>query len=170
MLIPKLETERFVLRNLIPDQDGFENYLSWMRNEVSNPFIEGVSEQTTLQDLQEYTKLKNESPKAILLGIFVKNKPIHIGNLKLEPLIRGSDTTLGILIGEESWRGKGVGHEVLQKIIEFSFNELGLSQIRLGVDKRNIPAYKLYLKLGFISIDDETKKSLGTSMILRRIQ
>jgi ribosomal-protein-alanine N-acetyltransferase len=142
-------TERFVLRVIHPETDLFQPYLSWMRNEKLSRFIQGVNKNTSLENLHRYVAEKNESPNSLLLGIFHRETSKHIGNLKLEPIVFGVDATLGILIGEEAWRGKGVGFEVMSRVIAYSFDEFKLNRILLGVELNNLPAVRLYEKLGF---------------------
>ncbi|MBV7334263.1 GNAT family N-acetyltransferase [Chloroflexi bacterium TSY] len=56
---------------------------------------------------------------------------------------------LGISIGEKECQGKGLGTEALELFIEYSFRELNLHRIELGVVDYNIRAIKSYEKLGF---------------------
>ena len=142
-------SNRFILRPLNPQQDDFTRYLSWMQNYESNPFILGVRESITLAELYDYVSEKNSLPSAILFGIFTKSDLQHIGNVKLEPITKNKVATLGILVGDESWRGRGVGFEVLSAILDFAFKDLVLKKVELGVDSRNEKALKLYYKLGF---------------------
>jgi RimJ/RimL family protein N-acetyltransferase len=120
-----------------------------MQDSNSNSFIHSVSSSTTKESLISYIKAKEESEFALLFGIFTKNDFEHIGNVKLEPLVLADSATIGILIGEESWRGRGVGFEVLSNLVSFAFSELKLKKVDLGVHIQNIPAINLYRKLGF---------------------
>jgi RimJ/RimL family protein N-acetyltransferase len=65
------------------------------------------------------------------------------------------EATLGILIGEEEWRGKGVGYEVISRVLEFCFVDLELEIVKLGVSKKNLKAVNLYKRLGFIENSHE---------------
>lgn len=164
----KLETNRFLLKSLSPTQDSFENYLSWMQNEKSNPFIQGVNVDLNTQDLVEYVSQKNVSESALLLGIFVIADGTHIGNIKLEPIHPRKSATIGILIGEESWRGKGVGFEVISRVLEFCFADLDLESVELGVSKNNLRAIHLYSRLGFIESDQEPNSSDSIKMMISK--
>lgn len=164
----ELKTNRFILRSISPEKDSFENYLSWMQDEAGNPFIQSVSKETSTQDLREYVTLRNKSDFSILFGIFLENNSEHIGNVKLEPILPSQEATLGILVGEEKWRGKGVGFEVIQAVIDYSFFVLGLNRLKLGVNKNNIAAYNLYKKLGFTHSSAEATSDPGIIMSLER--
>lgn len=60
----------------------------------------------------------------------------------------------GIFIGEDSFRGHGIGRIAAQKTIEFGFERLDLVLIYLFVFDYNMPAIKSYERIGF-------KKSQG---------
>ncbi len=52
-------------------------------------------------------------------------------------------------IGDEDYRGKGIGKEALALTMNFGFQELNLHRIQLNVLSYNKPAINLYEKLGF---------------------
>ncbi len=58
---------------------------------------------------------------------------------------------LGITIGEEKGRGKGLGYQALQ-FLEEQIKAQGLKRIELGVFEFNARAFKLYQKLGYQEI------------------
>ena len=161
-------SERFIIRSLNPRVDDLTNYLSWMRDESSNPFIQGVNKNFLSQDLIEYVSAKNESTTALLLGIFAQPKKTHIGNIKLEPIIPMESATIGILVGEEDWRGRGVGFEVVTRVLEYCFKDLKLETIELGVDSKNISAIKLYRRLGFVENTQEPYSSNSMRMSISK--
>jgi ribosomal-protein-alanine N-acetyltransferase len=164
----QLNTDRFILRTMSPEIENLESYLSWMKNEESNPFIQGVNKDLTAQDLTNYISEKNESKTALLLGIFVKRENIHVGNVKLEPIIPKKWATIGILIGEENWRGKGAGFEVITRVLEFCFTDLELEFVELGVNKNNLKAINLYSRLGFIESAQEASSPESISMSISK--
>jgi [ribosomal protein S5]-alanine N-acetyltransferase len=165
-MLAELTTKRFILRSIHPEIDNFENYLKWMRDEASNPYIQSVNYNMTIEELCEYVSRKNESNDALLFGIFLSDTFKHIGNIKLEPIQPQEEAILGILIGEQEWRGKGVGFEVISRVIEYSFDELKLNRIKLGVDLSNLAAVKLYEKLGF----EPEKKDQANSEIMMSLK
>ena len=58
---------------------------------------------------------------------------------------------IGITIGEESGRGKGIGYHAL-RYLEEQIKLEGLKRIELGVFEFNAPALKLYQKSGYKEI------------------
>ena len=74
----------------------------------------------------------------------------HIGNIKYEPIvIEEYQATMGILIGEKRWRGKGVATEVINASMTWLKRNLGIRKFFLSVDLDNIYAIKAYEKSGF---------------------
>lgn len=55
-----------------------------------------------------------------------------------------------IYIGEERFRSKGIGYQIMKKILKFCFEELELNRVSLDYYDGN-PAQKLYEKCGFKS-------------------
>jgi len=62
-----------------------------------------------------------------------------------------------ILIGEKSMRGKGIGTELMNKLIEYGFNNLKKERIILNVYSWNTGAIKCYEKVGFSQTDKPIK-------------
>lgn len=57
--------------------------------------------------------------------------------------------TLSIGIGEADYRGKGLGAEALELILNYAFNELNLYRVGLDVISTNERAIRAYHKAGF---------------------
>lgn len=163
----EFSSERFVIKSLTAEVDELKGYLSWMRNKKANPFIQGVNENFSSQKLIDYVLEKNNSKTALLFGIFVKPDKTHIGNIKLEPIIPRKSAAIGILIGEEDWRGKGVGFEVMSRVLVYCFKDLELETVELGVNKKNTAAINLYSRIGFI---ENTQSSSASESIKMSIQ
>jgi RimJ/RimL family protein N-acetyltransferase len=150
------ESDRFILRVLRLGQGDYSNYLEWMRDGDSNPFILGVDGDLSLASLQQYIGDKFNSSCSLLLGIYSKNEDLHLGNVKFE-LIEGLETAfeVGILIGEKDWRNKGVATEVLKHSMAFISKETGISRFELGVHLDNLAAIQTYRKVGFQVIEEK---------------
>jgi RimJ/RimL family protein N-acetyltransferase len=165
----ELSSERFAIKSLSPEIDELKVYLSWMRNKNANPFIHGINENFSSQELVDYVSEKNDSSTALLLGIFVKPEDTHIGNVKLEPIIPRKSAAIGILIGEENWRGIGVGFEVITRVLKYCFIDLELELVELGVDKKNLRAINLYTRLGFIENTQELNSHESMRMSISKL-
>ena len=146
-----ISTNRFTLR-LLNESDASERYLGWFEDKMSKQYIAYSS--SSISSLREYINSKNTASDCILWGIFFEGN--HIGNIKYEPIDQKSgQATMGILIGEPAWRGKGVAAEVITATARCLMEQLSISEIILGVDANNIPAIKSYEKLGFRTFDNK---------------
>ncbi|HEY8890320.1 MAG TPA: GNAT family protein [Clostridium sp.] len=68
------------------------------------------------------------------------------------------------LIGEENYRGKGIGTEVLKEILRIGFKDFKFEKITLGVFDFNYGAIKCYENAGFMKekfLENSRKSSTG---------
>lgn len=159
----ELHGEKVFLRTLLPE-DASERYASWLNDPIVNRYLETHS--TDIPKLRAYIEKKWESDQALLLGVFWKETKQHIGNIKLEPIDLSTRTaTLGLLIGDKDFWGRGVGTEATNLATNFAFQEFGLRDIRLGVIADNKPAIRVYEKCGFV-IDHVEKEGINHDGVL----
>ena len=143
-----IETPRFYLERL-SIQHLSQKYVDWMNDCRVNQFLESGGNYT-LDILEDF--LFNVSNQDIYFwAIKDKFDEQHIGNIKIDPInFKHGWGEYGILIGEQSYWGKGVGFEISSAVINFCFEgNLKLRKINLGVRAENISAIALYRKLGF---------------------
>lgn len=130
------------------EEHATAKYARWLNDPEVNKYLE--TREVTIDELMAYIAEKNASDNALLLGIFWKENNEHIGNVKLEPIDHETGTaTMGILIGEKEYWGKGVATEVTDLIAQYAFETLGLYEVNLGVISENTPAIRVYEKCGF---------------------
>lgn len=142
-------TERFLLREL-KEKDITERYLEWLSDTDAKKFITAASETKDILDLRQYVLERTGVPNILFLGIFEKTNGLHIGNIKYEPVdINLGYAIMGILIGDATFRGKGVTPEVLKATAEWLKINRKINQIVLGVSKNNQGAIRAYEKVGF---------------------
>ena len=76
------------------------------------------------------------------------DKPI--GNVMLMDLdTRTGAAELGIVIGEADYRGKGLGTDACNAIVDFAFGELRMERVHLRTRADNPAAQAAYAKCGF---------------------
>jgi ribosomal-protein-alanine N-acetyltransferase len=131
--------------------DDLQNYLFWMSHPENNEYIQSAKKSYSLANLQDFIESCNLSPNTILLGIFDTELHNHIGNIKYENIDLARKTAvMGILIGEKSYRGRGIAKNVIEESAKWLNVNLSLQTIFLGVDQNNSAAIKIYSKIGFI--------------------
>ena len=145
--IIEVTTQRFLLKQLITD-DISDRYLSWLNKEES-PYIEYGKNHSTMEELRVYVSERERKRDVLFLGIFTKKKK-HIGNIKYEPIdLKRKTATMGILIGDKDWRGKGVATEVIKASAHYLNSMYGVTTIFLGVNPNHQVAVSVYKKIGF---------------------
>ena len=160
-------TERFIFKVLKPSEVTLK-YLSWFSDPKVIKNIEATKSMTDLDKLKSYVEERFNAPEAIMWGIYSNKNSEHIGNIKYEPLDWSKQiAVMGILIGEEEWRGKGVAQEAILSTAKVLKN-LGIQKIYLGVSKDNLEAIRAYQKMGFLESTNEYLKVLsdGLEMVL----
>ena len=151
-MIPLIQitTKRFLLRSL-SEQDVTDRYLSWLNDYVAQKFIISAESHKSLADLRKYVLDRIGRDDILFLGIFDKTNGLHVGNIKYEPInvILGY-AVMGILIGEPTYRGKGVATEVLHSSAIWLKRRRKINQILLGVSRENNAAIRSYQQAGFM--------------------
>lgn len=83
-------------------------------------------------------------------GVFDEHDD-YVGTVELYDL-RGSEATLGIIIGERSHWGRGYGPEAIEALLEHAFDDLRLERIRLHTFADNPRAQAAFKKVGFVEL------------------
>lgn len=172
-LIKKLKYEIIkcdrVILKILRKEDVTDNYCYWLNNPSTNKYL--VTKEATIEDLQQFVQERFDSHQTLFYGIFTIETNIHIGNIKVEPIdLINQNATMGILIGEEKWRGKGICKEVCKTLSTYLFDELPIQTIYLGLENENIGAFRCYRASGFKKILVETEdivSDIDPSRIIR---
>lgn len=160
-----INTQRFQLKTLTINYVT-EEYLSWFSYSKNvNKHIVYAKKNANIEDLRQYVKSRENREDVLFLGIFT-NSGRHIGNIKYEPInFKRKIATMGILIGDEEWQGKGVASEVIKASSIYLKESHGIKYIILGVDKTNINAISAYKKIKF-EVVEENKSALKMQLDL----
>lgn len=74
-----------------------------------------------------------------------------VGTIGLSAIdMKNKKAEYGILIGDNTFRGKGIAYEASRLILDYAFKELNLNKVYLRVMVSNKRAKYLYDKLGFL--------------------
>ena len=150
-----INTERFQLK-LLTTENITEQYLSWFSgSEEVEKYIDFAKKEPDIDELVRYVRDRENRRDVLFLGIFSDSNQ-HIGNVKYEPInLKDKTATMGILIGEKEWRGKGVASEVVKVSSEYLGKIYGVRYIDLGVKRSNIPAISAYKKMKFEVVEED---------------
>jgi len=142
-----IESERLTYKRVSSEHIS-EDYVRWINDPEVNMYLE-TRGNYTLDKLKSYIE-EQYNNEVYFWAIHLKSSNKHIGNIKIDPInVETKSGEYGILIGDKANWGKGFAREATTRIINYCFDELGLSKITLGVIEDNIAAVNLYKKLGF---------------------
>ena len=145
-----LTGEKVLLRPVeLNDAERFykwRNDLQVKKSAMMHPFP--VILESEKEWIESISKIKDN--KFVVFSICEKDTGNFIGFVKLFNINWVHRFCyFGIVIGEDTARGKGYGYEVLTLISKYAFDILNLNKILLEVIKMNDAAVKLYEKFGF---------------------
>jgi len=141
-----LETERFVLKSLVP-KDATPTYVSWWNDpEVQKGLGFAARNWTQAQAREHIAKFKNTMNEHI--GIFPKGEDLPIGFFTVFVESDGRVTT-NTVIGNKDYWGKGVVLEIRETMLDFLFFTAKRFKVCGSVDARNTSMIYNYKKQGF---------------------
>lgn len=123
--------------------------VKWYKNpKVAKYLGEQVRFGTTLKDQKEWFEGYKKDKERQLFIIEADKKPIgYVGLMEIRKIDRNAHII--IVIGEDGYRGKGIGKQALKFITDYGFKKLKLHKIYLHVYSPNIAAIKCYQGSGF---------------------
>ena len=138
------------IKKLHPNDVSLE-YYSWFSQKVVS---DNISWKPSHNQLEGIRQLKNyvenclNAEDIVLLGIFCDD--IHIGNLKYGDIsVELSACTVGIMIGNPSFRGRGIAAESLALGNKYMNQNHNVTAFELRVFSWNQTAISAYKKAGF---------------------
>lgn len=142
--------QSFYLRGLHVS-DASLTYLSWLNDPEINQFLEvRLNPPRTLTDLKTFIRSCAENQHTLLLGIFLLDADVHIGNVKFGQINSNHKTAdLGFLIGDKALWGKRYASRAIKLASNFGFKNLGLEKITAGAAAENIGSQKALVNAGF---------------------
>ena len=129
-------------RTLVP------TYCRWVNDLDVTRFLR--SQPMTLEQEYRWFDSAIHDPSKKLFTIFELPTEEPIGTIDLHEIDTINRTaSLGIMIGEASARGRGLGTEAVRLICDYGFNVLNLHSIHLLTAGWNIAGQRAYVKAGF---------------------
>ncbi|NGM83491.1 GNAT family N-acetyltransferase [Paenibacillus sp. 7124] len=146
---PILETDRFVLRQLNQD-DSREIFQYFSLDEVTKFYdLESFTNIEQAEELIRRWNQRFEKNQGIRWGITLRSESRVIGTCGFHGWMKNHyKAEIGYELIPEYWR-QGYMTEVIQKAIEFGFNNLGLNRIEAFVEPENVGSRRVLEKIGF---------------------
>ena len=144
-----MENKLFLLRTPNKKTD-ISDLFDVKNNKETSKYLVGNTPTYSKNDIHNWIDFHNncENENLFVIEDRHNNKVIgHIGLYNINLDVRSAE--YAILIGNNEYLGKGVGRQVTDLILDYGFNKLGLNRIYLSFISKNLPAYNLYVKIGF---------------------
>jgi len=145
--LPKLIGEKIILSPIPKSDEFYKLYHKWLSNKKLKYKLGEEGMKYTLKEIKEMHDEWRNDLNNMTFCILNKKTKEPIGDINLIASKEFKSPEISIMLGKHS--GKGFGYEASKLLINFAFNELKLKEINLSVYEDNIPAIKLYKKLGF---------------------
>lgn len=146
-------------------ESDFELFKSWIKDEEQlvqfggDMFVFPITD----EQLENYITKKDIQP----LKVVWRETGETIGHCELN-YQDGNKRLSRILIGEEKWRGKKIGKQIVLKMTEIFFEDENLKKVDLNVFDWNKGAIKCYENVGFeIKHDKTTLMKAGNKTWIR---
>ncbi len=128
------------------DRDNYADLISWVDSEETLMQFAGPAFKFPLTPEQLDISLNDKNRIAFRI---VSNKTnLSIGHSEI--YLSGNSAKIGrIIIGDKKQRGKGLGKQIVNLLLDYIFSRLKIVQVELNVFDWNTSAIKCYEKVGF---------------------
>jgi len=139
-----LRTNNFFLRPMSAPEDATGRYLEWIHDPeiYQTLMVDGPNQ--TIDSLIDYIN-GHDNQNSFLFGIYAHNG-LHIGTHSFRYSERRRCATVGVMIGDKDYWGKGVPLETRAKILDWAFDAFDCRKVEAGCFSNNVPALFNFLK------------------------
>lgn len=142
--------DRLYLRPLNA-KDIDDRYLKWFEDDSLMLFYSGSRQKFTQERILEEISSGAEAGTRYVLGIFLKENDLCIGNIKVGPIIKEQKISdLIVLIGDRSYHGKGLAVDAITLGNRVAFEWLDIRKLYGGMYENNIASIKAYTRAGWV--------------------
>ena len=163
-----LETERLILRRLLPE-DLDDLFALYRDPEIRRYFPEGtLTYEETQEELEWFLNGHPEHPELGLWATIHKETNQFIGRCGLLPwTIDGQyDVEVAYLLSKAYWR-QGLGTEVARAILNYGFEQLHLSRLICLIDPDNQASIKVAQNMG-MTLEKMGQDESGSFLVYAR--
>jgi ribosomal-protein-alanine N-acetyltransferase len=163
-----LETERLILRRLLPE-DLDDLFALYRDPEIRRYFPEGtLTYEETQEELEWFLNGHPEHPELGLWATIHKETHQFIGRCGLLPwTIDGQyDVEVAYLLSKAYWR-QGLGTEVARAILNYGFEQLHLSRLICLIDPDNEASIKVAQNIG-MTLEKMSQDENGSFLVYAR--
>lgn len=133
-----------------PELDDVNDLFEIKNDDETKKTLVGFSASFSKQDILNWIEYHNKQNNEILFVIEHTPSRKVIGHIGLYNIdYRARKCSCGILIGNKSFRRKGLGYLCLKALVDFGFDNLNLNRIEADFLQDNIASLSIYKKIGF---------------------
>ena len=136
---------------LLEETHVSDRYVRWLNDPHVQRYLESRFMDHTLQSTREFVRTARGSPTTLMLGI--RSPAVdgeHVGNIKLGPIDpRHGLGEIGLLVGEPSAWGRGIGRSAISMVCDVARTQLGLRKLTAGCYASNAASQKAFVAAGF---------------------
>ena len=147
--------ERIILKNELcvlkpfTEEDVTQTYVDWLNDPETNRFLESRFIFHTVDEVLQDVGRWMANTNILFYSIRCLDSNRHIGNIKLGPINPFHKTAdIGYLIGDKSFRGKGIASAALSSLTQYAFS-LGVIKVIAGAYEVNFASIGVMQRAGF---------------------
>lgn len=126
-------------------------YVGWLGDPAVSRFLESRFMQHDHASTVAYVDKVLADTDALMLGIRSIELDRHIGNIKLAPIDQHHGLgEIGLLIGDRSSWGRGMGCDAITVLLHIAARQLGLRKLTAGCYASNVGSARAFEKAGFV--------------------
>lgn len=129
-------------------KDDIPKKVEWINNPDNNRFLHY---DLPLEEEKTHMWFENIQGRTDRYDAVIEADGIPCGTIGLLSIdTKNSKAEYYIAMGEVTLKGKGVSTQASKLILEYAFEVLGLNRVYLFTETENIPAQRLFEKVGFV--------------------
>jgi RimJ/RimL family protein N-acetyltransferase len=142
-----LQGEKVRLRPM--EEHDLPAFVEWFGDLEVTRWLAEVGTAPTIDEEYEWYERRRSDPESLMWAIeTLDGRLVGSSELRLEPARRKAE--FGIVIGDKSQWGAGLGTETVRLIAGYAFGELALNRVELTTAEENERAIRCYEKCGFV--------------------
>ena len=146
-MVRRIDTGRVYLSPLITTDSAIDKYYGFINNPNLVGFLGKQTSITSLDEEREWALKAAKDKDYKHFTIVTKGDNNIIGTCSIK--ITRRSATIGMLIGDPDYQGKGIGKEVEKALIDFCFNELDLHSVNASILADNERSLRCAKSVGF---------------------
>ena len=137
--------------------EDIPNKVRWINDENNNQFLHYELPLELENTKKWFDRIKDNTDRYDAV-IEYNGQPVGlIGLLSID----GSEAEYYVALGESSLKGKGIAGKATVLLLEYAYKGLGLSFVYLYTETQNIPAQRMFEKLGFQKMGIAEKSAIN---------